>query len=111
MIKEFVGKQIDVLKSCLPISYPIPFEWAAQYFREEFEEDDSEVEDSEEEQEDMEDYKKGDPSFISSYLTLFLVFPSILIHIFTDSVQLSHSYDNIRIRRLSSGQDIRCLQQ
>ena len=28
-------------------------------FREEFEEDDSEVEDSEEEQEDMEDYKKG----------------------------------------------------
>ena len=29
------------------------------FFREEFEEDDSEVEDSEEEQEDMEDYKKG----------------------------------------------------
>ena len=28
-------------------------------YREEFEEDDSEVEDSEEEQEDMEDYKKG----------------------------------------------------
>ena len=78
MIKEFVGKQIDVLKSCLPISYPIPFEWAAQYFREEFEEDDSEVEDSEEEQEDMEDYKKGIETLPpSSQVTwpYFLYFP------------------------------------